>query len=228
LKKRNGFTLIELLVVIAIIAILAAILFPVFIKAKATAKTTECLSRLKDMGSAYALYTDAWDSTMPSGVNGPLNGLIRQPIIDQLKPYLKTSKTHYGYVQADPKAQKTDTGIPEVFFCPSFNEEWRKAHPWYMNAGTYNLEYCDAIADDQYPAKKIPECIAIWNRRIAEQKISTRVAPRPGPSGAQLAECFFGDQFREPRVSYPHSGGTNVLFLDFHVKYYRPPSARNE
>ena len=61
LSKRFGFTLIELLVVIAIIAILAAILFPVFAQAKAAAKKTQALSNLKQLGTATYLYMNDWD-----------------------------------------------------------------------------------------------------------------------------------------------------------------------
>jgi prepilin-type N-terminal cleavage/methylation domain-containing protein len=61
MKERRGFTLIELLVVIAIIAILAAILFPVFAKARDRAKVTECLSNLKQIGTAVNMYADDSD-----------------------------------------------------------------------------------------------------------------------------------------------------------------------
>jgi prepilin-type N-terminal cleavage/methylation domain-containing protein len=64
--RRNGFTLIELLVVIAIIAILAAILFPVFASAKASAKQTQSISNLKQIGLAWIMYAgDAEDMMMP-------------------------------------------------------------------------------------------------------------------------------------------------------------------
>src|SRR5579872_2989978 len=63
--KRKGFTLIELLVVIAIIAILAAILFPVFAQAREKARGISCLSNLKQAGLAYAMYTQDYDETTP-------------------------------------------------------------------------------------------------------------------------------------------------------------------
>ena len=62
---KKGFTLIELLVVIAIIAILAAILFPVFAQAREKARQTSCLSNCKQIGTALQLYTDDYDETLP-------------------------------------------------------------------------------------------------------------------------------------------------------------------
>ena len=62
---RSGFTLIELLVVIAIIAILAAILFPVFAQAREKARQATCVSNMKQMGSAFAMYVQDYDGTFP-------------------------------------------------------------------------------------------------------------------------------------------------------------------
>lgn len=64
-RNARGFTLIELLVVIAIIAILAAILFPVFAKAREKARQSSCLSNLKQLGSAYMMYVQDYDETLP-------------------------------------------------------------------------------------------------------------------------------------------------------------------
>ncbi|CCW35040.1 prepilin-type N-terminal cleavage/methylation domain-containing protein [Chthonomonas calidirosea] len=63
---RKGFTLIELLVVIAIIAILAAILFPVFARARESARTNSCLSNEKQIGLAFLMYAQDYDETLPS------------------------------------------------------------------------------------------------------------------------------------------------------------------
>src|SRR5947208_6625261 len=63
--ERSGFTLIELLVVIAIIAILAAILFPVFAQAREKARTAMCLSHMNQVGKGIIMYAQDWDEKMP-------------------------------------------------------------------------------------------------------------------------------------------------------------------
>jgi prepilin-type N-terminal cleavage/methylation domain-containing protein/prepilin-type processing-associated H-X9-DG protein len=65
-RKRHGFTLIELLVVIAIIAILAAILFPVFAQAREKARSATCLSNFKQLGTGVMMYVQDWDDCYPN------------------------------------------------------------------------------------------------------------------------------------------------------------------
>ncbi|HEV2472758.1 MAG TPA: prepilin-type N-terminal cleavage/methylation domain-containing protein, partial [Chthonomonadales bacterium] len=68
MKLRRGFTLIELLVVIAIIAILAAILFPVFAQAREKARAISCLSNEKELGLSVLMYVQDYDENFPSGL----------------------------------------------------------------------------------------------------------------------------------------------------------------
>lgn len=87
---KKGFTLIELLVVIAIIAILAAILFPVFAQAKAAAKKSADLSNLKQIGTSTLLYINDYDDTLyPHRFNCPGNGLGATQICSE---YVDTSR----------------------------------------------------------------------------------------------------------------------------------------
>ncbi|HEY0868167.1 MAG TPA: prepilin-type N-terminal cleavage/methylation domain-containing protein, partial [Fimbriimonas sp.] len=90
MHSRKGFTLIELLVVIAIIAILAAILFPVFAQAKVAAKKTSDLSNLKQIGlSAHLYMSDSDDTIHPVGYWEPTNANFRT-FYTLLHPYMKS------------------------------------------------------------------------------------------------------------------------------------------
>ena len=88
---KKGFTLIELLVVIAIIAILAAILFPVFAQAREKARQTQCLSNCKQLGTGLQLYVDDYDETLPFFYNSAISrwdgSRIPQNILDTYPGY---------------------------------------------------------------------------------------------------------------------------------------------
>jgi prepilin-type N-terminal cleavage/methylation domain-containing protein/prepilin-type processing-associated H-X9-DG protein len=89
--RDRGFTLIELLVVIAIIAILAAILFPVFAQAREKARQATCVSNMKQMGSAFAMYVQDYDGTYPQ-VGYYIGGGTKPPVMywdDAIQPYAK-------------------------------------------------------------------------------------------------------------------------------------------
>jgi len=89
MKTRIGFTLIELLVVIAIIAILAAILFPVFAKVREKARQTSCLSNMKQLGLGFMQYVQDNDELYPNGTFGPTAPGIGWA--GQVYPYIKSA-----------------------------------------------------------------------------------------------------------------------------------------
>jgi prepilin-type N-terminal cleavage/methylation domain-containing protein/prepilin-type processing-associated H-X9-DG protein len=91
MRNRKGFTLIELLVVIAIIAILAAILFPVFAQAREKARSTSCLSNLKQNALATISYVQDYDETFPPALEFPA-GCV-QTYVQELMPYQKSVGT---------------------------------------------------------------------------------------------------------------------------------------
>jgi prepilin-type N-terminal cleavage/methylation domain-containing protein/prepilin-type processing-associated H-X9-DG protein len=88
---RNGFTLIELLVVIAIIAILAAILFPVFGRARENARRSSCQSNLKQIGLAFLQYSQDYDERLPFGTQN-IGYFYGRGWGGDIQPYIKSSQ----------------------------------------------------------------------------------------------------------------------------------------
>ena len=94
-SQKRAFTLIELLVVIAIIAILAAILFPVFAQARERARAISCISNLKQIGLGLMMYSQDYDETLPVAfpANPPINGggQAVTPFESMIEPYTKNT-----------------------------------------------------------------------------------------------------------------------------------------
>ena len=108
MKRSNaGFTLIELLVVIAIIAILAAILFPVFARAREKARQSSCLSNLKQMALAVNMYNQDYDGTYPAVPAG-----VSFNFVDFTFSGTPTATQNYGLLVPYTKNQ-------QIFQCPS-------------------------------------------------------------------------------------------------------------
>ncbi|HZP82048.1 MAG TPA: DUF1559 domain-containing protein [Chthonomonadaceae bacterium] len=115
--KRSGFTLIELLVVIAIIAILAAILFPVFAQAREKARAITCLSNQKQIGTGLAMYVQDYDERFPIAdyFNDPGTWADQHEWPDVVYPYIKDG------LRGKNNAQVTVSwGEGGIFYCPSF------------------------------------------------------------------------------------------------------------
>ena len=113
-NTRRAFTLIELLVDIAIIAILAAILFPVFAKTREKARTTQCQSNLKQIGTAMAMYRTDWDGRMPQMLSWDV----------QHQVWLRWQNLVMSYLNNTP-----------IFQCPSNEvDEYAASNPPYAVA----------------------------------------------------------------------------------------------
>lgn len=132
IRKREGFTLVELLVVIAIIIILAAILFPIFARARNKAQHTRCINNMKQIGTACEMYEDDYEGTvvpvsigagLPGGETantGMYWGYMWGDLID---PYIKQLKRGKSFGQT--------SGQGEVYQCPSApTEEMTSGKVW--------------------------------------------------------------------------------------------------
>src|SRR5579885_285931 len=104
-RRRNAFTLIELLVVIAIIAILAAILFPVFAQAREKARQTACLSNMKQIGLGLMMYLQDYDETLPMAQS---YGGYNAALPSETSPYVQKVQ-QYG----------TPASATNIWNCPS-------------------------------------------------------------------------------------------------------------
>jgi len=113
-SAKRGFTLIELLVVIAIIAILAAILFPVFAQAKAQAKKISCLSNGRQIGLALMLYINDNDDRYPQ--EHPSTG---NPAVDDSNGQLETIDYGSPFDKILPYVASPDSSKTQLYLCPA-------------------------------------------------------------------------------------------------------------
>jgi len=233
--QKRGFTLIELLVVIAIIAILAAILFPVFSRAREQARKTACLSNMKQLGTALMMYAQDWDETLPfwrtpchGDPNYPPGGLLWT---EQLYPYVKNW---------------------EVFQCPSAaqtNGEWmancypgqRGVPPRPQNNIICHFGYNELILNTN---GGWPPCGSVGGAKLATLAAPSEtvvIADSPknlfAPWGAAgfwkpiCQEPAFANkccpQSEETNLQRAlekfarHQGGSNLVFADGHAKWYK-------
>jgi prepilin-type N-terminal cleavage/methylation domain-containing protein len=120
MKNSKGFTLIELLVVIAIIAILAAILFPVFAQAKLAAKKTQDLSNLKQVGLGALMYSNDYDDFFPRNDYRTPTRQTWAPITwaEAEGPYIKNGIEMVSYVMLDP-TQTGPVATTDIFDSPT-------------------------------------------------------------------------------------------------------------
>ena len=221
---KQGFTLIELLVVIAIIAILAAILFPVFASARERAKQTQCLSNLKQWGTAVNAYLSDNNDTFAMSIDTSWN--YRWP--EAMQSYVKNRS---------------------IFWCPSRPrirdtiDPSRKTalyiHAWYLHYGIATLWENGTSSSigrmagyDNSPCKlsevKNPtRCIFLADSYDKDNQAQSQSSkwfnrqPNPAAWGFfQVAPKSPAYQ-NGPNVSEVHNGGGNVLLADTHVKWLK-------
>lgn len=204
--NRKGFTLIELLVVIAIIAILAAILFPAFARARENARRASCQSNLKQLGLGILQYTQDYDETMP-------------PIYTCIGGDCSNNYVYWQYL-VQPYIKSV-----QVFVCPSDPAP----DPLSGNvASSLNISYLGATVDNASSGEDPPFSYAFPYRQMTGPcKLATIEDPATSAAvvDAGVFETLLGwtdtDLGATSHISKRHFDGANFLFCDGHVKWLK-------
>ncbi len=156
--RHSGFTLIELLVVIAIIAILAAILFPVFAQAREKARAITCVSNQKQLGLATLMYTQDYDECFPFAQGGNIDGQSGMTTADLIDPYIKAGNLNNNSAGGNAWPETS------VWVCPDGKTYDHGGDPDGYFDYAYNFLYLTDVnaANNFVPTWDTPADYGIW------------------------------------------------------------------
>ncbi len=197
---RRGFTLIELLVVIAIIAILAAILFPVFARAREKARTASCQSNCKQLGLAFIMYAQDYDETFPPFVRSNW-------VWDVIGPYIKNTQLFTcpsGKIQTCASGSCSRSGYAGYGYSYGYNDNWSTVTGVAYNPGGGSIGR--ALAQVTYPAETV----------LCQDAFCWEL---DGTFYATQADMAWAQTNLQSNTARRHNQGMNITFVDGHVKW---------
>jgi prepilin-type N-terminal cleavage/methylation domain-containing protein/prepilin-type processing-associated H-X9-DG protein len=207
-SNRRAFTLIELLVVIAIIAVLAAILFPVFAVARAKARQVACLSNTKQIGTALIMYAQDYDDTLVPNDNYPLGTLYW---FDMLQPYIKNddvftcpdyAKGNYGLFSPQ-RRQSTYVVNNLYYYSPSLGQ-------LFEHTSMAPLSSVEDTAGTVFSGDGGVKDFA--NVYAPQVTLPIAIHANDDPPTISSNQGWFVAR---------HNGGLNTAFLDGHSKWFK-------
>ncbi len=214
-SPRHGFTLIELLVVIAIIAILAAILFPVFARAREKARQTSCLSNVKQTTLGIFMYAQDYDEMLP--------------ITMEVDQHGASTVLHMWWSALDPYIKNE-----QIRWCPSDPDRNRDPDLW----GSYLMNGMLTAGSRSFNAAERPSETVLMAERAENWRNVDENDPND-PTSPYYDLCYDSwlpnGNWQDGDSAWPpvygellldterHNGGSNYGFLDGHAKWMRWP-----
>jgi prepilin-type N-terminal cleavage/methylation domain-containing protein/prepilin-type processing-associated H-X9-DG protein len=220
-NRKTAFTLIELLVVISIIALLAAILFPVFARARENARRASCQSNLKQIGLGVLQYSQDYDEKLPMAFNGDTGGgsfdanTVERGWSEMIQPYTKSLQILQCPSDAFPPvaAGSNDFGYTDYgmnnFCTPTLCESYLTGVP-LASLGTPALTLMIFELGNGDSSNSYSGC-SDYNCSSAGGNVS-------GQTGDATSH---GTTNTNPNSGYIHFEGQNVSFADGHVKWMK-------
>jgi prepilin-type N-terminal cleavage/methylation domain-containing protein/prepilin-type processing-associated H-X9-DG protein len=225
-RGTSAFTLIELLVVIAIIAILAAILFPVFAQARDKARQTACLSNLKQIGNGITMYAQDYDETMPQQAGDYAKFLTTADTEPNwakgIVPYTKNTQI-YVCPSASP-TYNTDTSLPLISYHGNSAVISRVGVPMAAISAPTNIIFCQEDWYTWTTSYNRPNVISGAGVTPVKYRswhmVDCRATYSDTPRIASLPGC--GEEY-----SSRHNGGGNLVYVDGHAKWKKGTDIRS-
>jgi prepilin-type N-terminal cleavage/methylation domain-containing protein/prepilin-type processing-associated H-X9-DG protein len=226
-RRHGGFTLIELLVVIAIIAILAAILFPVFAQAREKARSSSCLSNQKQVALAFSMYSQDYDETYPLAADA--NGVWWETGVT---PYIKSNNV--GGILTCPSASSRAFGYSMNWALSGKSQATANKPADTILTADGAQAPALAVTDKTSPAYGLPQAGPYFfytYPSIGEKFWVGAAAPnfKTGKAGDPNATITtdptvdVNDDSNKSQglMRYRHNDGSNASFMDGHTKYVK-------